>query len=180
MEMKGDMGPRTCTDCGGVYTPHRMNQKKCSQDCPGRPDEERICANEKCRASFAIAAYPGHGRGAQRYCTPNCAAQASRWRLAGRFRRYGGMTPEQFQKIAEEQDGRCMICRKEPVPDARSWREGIWALEVDHDHLSGVTRDLLCGHCNKGIGHFMDDPELIRTAAAYIEHHRKQDGPFRP
>lgn len=55
------------------------------------------------------------------------------------------------------QDGLCKICRQAP------------ATHQDHDHKTKIARGLLCGHCNRGLGLFGDDPERLRRAALYLE-----------
>jgi len=173
-ERGANLDPRPCERCGDVYQPHAIDQKTCRSDCPGKPDYELVCANPNCALPNRTFAVKGNsqGKGNQKYCGRSCRDQVSYWRLTQRFRRYGGMTPEEFQEKAEAQNGICMICKKPPVPDSRSRRDGVWALEQDHDHLTEALRDLLCGKCNKGIGMFDDDPALLHAAADYIERHR--------
>lgn len=69
---------------------------------------------------------------------------------------------ETYQALLERSDGRCEICRK-PQQGPRAKH-----LFIDHDHVTGEIRGLLCHHCNMGIGYFRDSPDLMRQAAKYL------------
>lgn len=75
-----------------------------------------------------------------------------------------GLTGDQYAGLAESQHNACAICRRPCRTNRR--------LAVDHDHVTGQVRGLLCGSCNNGLGRFRDDPELLRSAAAYLEAHQ--------
>lgn len=57
-----------------------------------------------------------------------------------------------------EQKGVCLVC-------GEASRE---TLNVDHCHTTNKVRGLLCGACNRAIGLFRDDPEIIAKAAIYV------------
>jgi len=42
-------------------------------------------------------------------------------------------------------------------------------LVVDHDHSRNFVRGMLCNHCNRGLGHFRDDPMLLEFAKMYLQ-----------
>lgn len=75
-----------------------------------------------------------------------------------------GITVEQYDALEAKQGGLCAICRR-PCPSGRK-------LAVDHDHLTGRVRGLLCMNCNQGLGKFDDDPGLLRAAEVYLEEGR--------
>ena len=76
-----------------------------------------------------------------------------------------GATPEYYAAKLAEQDGKCAICES-AVP----WEDhdGRQYFCIDHDHKTGVLRDLLCHDCNLIIGHAADDPARLQAAAEYL------------
>lgn len=85
--------------------------------------------------------------------------------LKTRVKRYG-LSVEQYLLMLEGQDGLCAICLK---PETEIKRGTLAGLAVDHDHVSGLVRGLLCSRCNKGIGLLQDNPDRMRRAALYVE-----------
>ncbi len=77
-------------------------------------------------------------------------------------RRYG-LTPEHYEAMLTAQNRTCAICSSSHVH-----RKGVNNFAVDHDHATGHVRGLLCHNCNRGLGHFRDNPELLTAAVAYI------------
>ena len=68
-------------------------------------------------------------------------------------------------KMHHEQGGRCAICG---VHHSELNDREHFNLFVDHDHETGIVRGLLCTHCNVGLGHFRDSPNLLAKAIAYL------------
>lgn len=87
---------------------------------------------------------------------PGDLARKREWRY--------GVAPGEVDAQRQAQSGRCAICSA--VLRRAGGRRGE---AVDHCHETGVVRGLLCGGCNRGLGHFGDDPEVLRRAAQYAE-----------
>jgi hypothetical protein len=86
------------------------------------------------------------------------------------FKKKYGITIEDYEALRDAQGCACAICgRTEPVGRISQFGEDFW-LHVDHDHDSGRVRGLLCTNCNRGLGTFQDDPEVLRRAIAYIDY----------
>lgn len=77
------------------------------------------------------------------------------WAIQARRRRFG-LDPEGYETLLRTQKGKCAICRKKRK------------LVVDHDHVTGRVRGLLCQPCNMGIGGLDDDVKLLRRAIKYL------------
>jgi hypothetical protein len=71
-----------------------------------------------------------------------------------------GISPEQYLAMIDAQKGKCAICNEAPSSER--------GLHVDHDHVTGQVRGLLCHHCNVALGSFREDESLLLSAIDYI------------
>lgn len=78
-------------------------------------------------------------------------------RVKQHIRAYG-ITVEYYVQLLAKQNSRCAICLK---------RDSV-RLSVDHDHVTGRVRGLLCRRCNRAIGGLNDDPVLVQAALYYL------------
>ena len=85
---------------------------------------------------------------------------------ANHLRHKFGITVDDYNKLLIAQDGKCAICGKSQI-------EFDVSFCVDHDHITGEIRGLLCGNCNKALGCFGDDLNTIKAACNYIEKRMK-------
>lgn len=77
-----------------------------------------------------------------------------------------GITIEDYQVMMVKQGGVCKICNK---PETAMLKGRVKLLAVDHCHVTGKIRGLLCADCNRALGMFKDNPAVLRNAAKYLE-----------
>ena len=98
-----------------------------------------------------------------------CVLREARSRFTERLY---GITAEQYQEMFEAQERTCAICGQQGKPPEMTVGAGkrgqSGVLVVDHDHITEVVRGLLCGNCNRGLGNFNDDPNLLEQAIDYL------------
>lgn len=75
-----------------------------------------------------------------------------------------GITMTDWNRMVEEQDGCCKICGGPP-------KEGS-VLHIDHDHVTGQVRALLCRACNTALGYMKDSIERLEAAVEYLKSFR--------
>jgi hypothetical protein len=73
-----------------------------------------------------------------------------------------GLSVEDYNNLLIKQGGKCLLCGAIHPGDREQF-------SVDHCHVTGNIRGLLCTKCNRGLGCFNDSPELLHKAAVYIE-----------
>ena len=80
------------------------------------------------------------------------------------LRKYG-ITLEERNKMYENQNGVCVICKKSG--------DGRWdSLCVDHNHSTGKVRELLCRNCNMVLGQIGDNINVLEEMIKYLQKHQ--------
>ena len=75
-----------------------------------------------------------------------------------RLKRYG-ITGDEYRNILKKQGEKCPICNHDMTKN----------LSVDHNHLTGKIRGIICNKCNLAIGHADDSPSRLLAMARYLE-----------
>lgn len=76
-------------------------------------------------------------------------------RLKCRVKKYK-LTVEEYNALLLKQNNKCAICDEIPIQ----------GLSVDHDHVNGSVRGLLCLRCNVGMS-FIDNTKYLENALMY-------------
>lgn len=79
--------------------------------------------------------------------------------LRKRCNRYG-INVEIFQIMLHKQGGKCKICLDQ-FGNSR-------AIKVDHNHVTGKVRGLLCTRCNTALGMAMESEFILARLVAYL------------
>lgn len=87
--------------------------------------------------------------------TPEEKKEKARW---SRIKRVYGITQEEYNELDK---GYCPICLRE-------WTEKVRPA-VDHDHVDGWVRGVICLYCNRvRVGRFRDH-EVVQRIADYLK-----------
>jgi len=84
----------------------------------------------------------------------SCWLAGKAWYWAKKY----NVSTDHVMSMLRSQDGKCGICAKDLNE----------SLHVDHCHVTGKVRGLLCNNCNVGIGLLGDTVEAIEAALRYL------------
>ena len=76
-----------------------------------------------------------------------------------------GINLKEYNEMINEQNGCCAICGRHQL-------ELFNTLAVDHCHITGKVRGLLCMDCNVGIGKLKDDIDLLKKSIDYLSKYK--------
>lgn len=83
-------------------------------------------------------------------------------KLKIKLRQYG-LSVEEFLEIIDKQENKCAICGEKPKHNRK--------LAIDHNHITGQVRGLLCFKCNSSIGLLNEDVVILNKIIEYLNYH---------
>ena len=118
----------------------------------------------KCGESLKLKHFDSYKRGNRQQIRPYCKqCRDLRWnKVKEKYNRKRqadtyGITVEELNALYESSNSRCAICDKQAK------------LVVDHNHLTGEVRGLLCRQCNAALGMFNDSEDILASAISYLK-----------
>ncbi|NJO48282.1 MAG: hypothetical protein HC840_01040 [Leptolyngbyaceae cyanobacterium RM2_2_4] len=78
-----------------------------------------------------------------------------------------GISMEQYQKMLTDQDNKCAICERHSSTLRKT-------LAVDHNHINGKVRGLVCAPCNRTLGYLKIDEtdKFVQNIISYFKRNR--------
>ena len=160
---------RYCKACYSVRAADSYARRRAAEGRVVRRKVEVPPGNARCPACCAIKELSEFPRnrsarsGRSAYCKPchNAKGRETYIRLYGSTREYHlrrryGIGQADVDAMTEQQGGVCALCRVR-APE-----------HVDHDHLTGRVRGLLCFCCNQALGNSRDDIGILERAVDYL------------
>lgn len=82
------------------------------------------------------------------------------------YKKRYGISLNEYQILLGKQNGVCAICRLK--------ENNQRFLSVDHNHITGQIRGLLCQKCNAVLGMVNDNTDLLLSAKRYLVQHNNK------
>ena len=121
--------------------------------------EGKVCS--KCNQYLPLSSFSMHSGG--NYLRPECKnCNNELQKIRNKLREEYGMPEEGYV---------CPICQgsEDKVKGKGNTKNGSWVL--DHCHDTESFRGWLCHKCNRALGGFDDDVEILNRAKEYLEKH---------
>jgi hypothetical protein len=164
---KNAKGTCTVEGCEGEHLSIGLCQKHYHRNRAVKRREAQIVARANRTCLNCEAPVNPKARGDVMFCSRACkdaeyitSGRAAKAGLRHHFKSQYGMTPEQVNELAAVG---CSICGTTDWPGRHN------RPQVDHDHVTGEVRGILCSECNTGLGKFRDRVDLLEKAVAYLQ-----------
>lgn len=106
------------------------------------------------------------------YCSPECKRRGLD---NAYFMREYGIPLSHYEALFEKQGGKCAICGEAgfAMKAGKHTRPDHRTICLDHDHVTGQVRGLLCHNCNRALGLLQDSEHLLQESINYLRMHRE-------
>lgn len=94
---------------------------------------------------------------------------ARNWNM---FKKYK-LKPIEFENLWVASHGKCGICSMNLKKPTSTRGQSLDVVAIDHDHITGTIRGLLCNGCNKGLGLFRDNVVHLTKAIQWLKRTQK-------
>ena len=128
------------------------------------PKEKKCSKCKKTKPSSSFYERKDRRCGLSSWCDECLTNYSTKYKERNRIKRrlrMFGVDEEMYNKMLSDQNHQCAIC------GVHEDKLG-YTLCVDHDHITGDVRGLLCHDCNVGIGRFKDNQETLKNAVKYL------------
>lgn len=160
---------------------NRLLQLSCGKNL-ATEKKEKVKSCSKCKKTKELDDFYFYKKRDRHYsCCKSCHNEAQvlvnkKWRRENpiEFRRRRveinlkskyGITLETIDSLLKLQNNSCAICKTELLLKTSDRTKRF---NVDHNHVTGEVRGLLCLTCNMGLGLYNDSVELLENAKQYL------------
>jgi hypothetical protein len=140
-------GRARCRDCEREYS---RNKYKTLQDKRASGEGTDFC--KRCERTLPVGDFSTGGNATICKICRSCAIY--------------GITYKDFIELGNTQDWKCPGCSTD-LTDKRQGSPN--SAHIDHDHITGRVRGLLCMHCNHVLGKVKDDMMTLKNLMNYLE-----------
>jgi len=136
-----------------------MKKKKCTK-CKKDKSLSSFCKSSKAKDGYNWECKSCQSkRNKKLIARPEAKKHRTKMYLSKRY----GLTLEDYNLMLQKQNGCCAMC-------GRHWTNFSKRLHVDHNHITGKVRELLCVGCNMGLG-FIEKTGFVNMAKKYLKKH---------
>lgn len=118
----------------------------------------------ECKVQKDHTEFSSKQRKAASYMLPTCLCCQQLNRRKRHLKKTHNLTDEERAVMFIMQGGKCAICGKLEKEVGKKFG-------VDHHHISGKIRKLLCYKCNLALGLVKEDPEILISMLSYLKEH---------
>lgn len=144
-----------------------------SSQCQINKRSDRIKLQIRCKICMRASCVASNKKHIERVRATDNAHYKKTRRRHSDLRRISnfGISPQEYNLMLQKQNNKCAICGQHEKVFLSKTNE-IKPLSIDHCHVSGKNRGLLCSKCNIGLGNFQDNINFLVKAIEYLKAHK--------